>query len=81
MASGGLVDVQVPVSNPSSKSQYFRYSWQWIGPDGLSTTDPARQVWRTAFIDPRDFTSLSSTSTVADPTAVVLRLAPINKEK
>ena len=79
MNSQGLVDVQVAIRNPSSSQKKFRYSWQWIGPDRLSTTDPAREVWRTGFIDGKDTATLSSTSTVADPSAVILRLsAPKN---
>jgi hypothetical protein len=79
MSTEGLVDVQIPVSNPSGNPKQFRYSWQWIGPDRMSTTDPARQVWRSAFVDPKESITLTSTSTVADPSAVVLRLAPTNK--
>jgi len=75
MNSQGLVDVQLPVGNPSSSPVKFRYSWQWIGPSGLSTTDPAREVWRTGFLEGRDVTRIGSTSTVADPSGVVLRLS------
>ncbi len=76
MNSQGLVDMQIPVINPTSSPVKFRYSWQWMGPDGLSTTDPAREVWRTGFLEPKDSAHLTSTSTVADPTAVILRLSP-----
>ncbi len=75
MNSQGLVDLQLPVGNPSNRPVKFRYSWQWIGPSGLSTTDPAREVWRTGFLEGRDVTRIGSTSTVADPSAVVLRLS------
>ena len=81
MTTEGLVNVQLSASNSSSSPKQFRYSWQWIGPDRMSTTDPARQVWRTAFVDPKDSVTLTSTSTVADPSAVVLRLAPTNKPR
>jgi hypothetical protein len=76
MNSQGLVDVQVAVANPSSSAKKFRYSWQWMGPDALSTTDPAREVWRTGFIEGNDTATLSSTSTVPDPSSVMLRISP-----
>jgi hypothetical protein len=75
MNSQGLVDIQLPVANRGSRSVRFRYSWQWIGPDGFSTTDPAREVWRTGFLEGRDATRIGSTSTVAAPSGVVLRLS------
>ena len=75
MNSQGLVDLQVPVRNPSSSPRKFRYSWQWFGPDGLSTMDPAREVWRTGFLDGKDTTNVGCTSTVADPAGVVFRLS------
>jgi len=75
MNSQGMVDLQIPVRNPSSRAKKFRYSWQWVGPTGLSTTDPAREVWRTGFLDGNDITRVGTTSTVADPSGVVLRLS------
>jgi hypothetical protein len=73
--SQGLVDVQVPVWNASRGAVEFRYSWQWFGPSGLSTIDPVREVWRAGSLEGRDATRLGSTSTVADPSVVVLRLS------
>lgn len=75
MNAQGLVDLNIPVRNPSSSPLKFRYSCQWIGPDGLSVTDPARAVWRTGFLDGKDTTNIGSTSTVADPSAAVFRLS------
>jgi hypothetical protein len=73
--SQGFVSVQIPVSNPASSPRNFRYSWEWVGPDGVSSENPARATWRFGLAEPKDTFPLQSTSTVTDPAGVILRLS------
>lgn len=73
--SQGFVSVQIPVINPSSSPRSFRYSWEWIGPDGVSTENPAQATWRFGLAQPKDTVPLQSTSTVVAPSGVILRLS------
>jgi hypothetical protein len=74
--SGGFVTIQGKITNKAPWRKTFRVRWEWKSPNGLMSTAPADAALSMVTLAGKEQEVIQGTSTVPNPTSVVLSLFP-----
>ena len=74
--SGGFVTVQGKITNKAPWRKTFRLRWEWKSPNGMMSTAPADAALSMVTLAGKEQEVIQGTSTVPNPSSVVLTLFP-----
>lgn len=73
---GGFVVIQAKITNSAPWRKTFRIKWDWRSANGLMSTAPADAALTMVTLGGKEQQVIQGTSTVPNPTGVVLSLFP-----
>jgi|GEM_PF-1949048 hypothetical protein len=74
--SGGFVTIQGKITNNAPWRKTFRIRWEWKSPNGLMSTAPSDAALTMMTLAGKEQEVIQGTSTVPNPSGVVLTLFP-----